>query len=84
MHEEENVTAAQIVNAVSKFYRARETEHKDSEMCIVAVLSSGDNGQVIGYDDKRLNDMEIIELFTNDNAPKLAGKPKLFFFTHTR
>ena len=53
-------------------------------MCIVAVLSSGGNGQVNGYDDKKVNDMEILELFSNGNAPKLVGKPKLFFFTHTR
>jgi len=76
------LTEAQIRKTVTSFYKELESEHRDSEMCIVAVISTGNNGQLNSSDGNQINDTEILKLISS--APKLAGKPKLFLFAHTR
>jgi hypothetical protein len=51
---------------------------------MVAILSSGKIGHIDGYDGSHISDMEILQMFGNSWAPKLAGKPKFFIFTHFR
>lgn len=43
------------------------------------MLSHGQNGTVYGSDGKEVFIRELTEPFTSNQAPTLAGKPKLFF-----
>jgi hypothetical protein len=56
----------------------------ECEISIVVVLSRGEEGYIIDSDGKRLSDMKIVEMFSNQLAPNLAGRPKLFIFSHFR
>ncbi|XP_077580810.1 caspase-8 isoform X2 [Stigmatopora nigra] len=46
---------------------------------VVCVLSHGESGCVFGSDEKKVFLRELTQPFTSENAPTLAGKPKLFF-----
>ena len=57
----------------------REKEEDQHDAFILVVLSYGGNGTVICTDDKEVPLRDIVNVFTDDNCPKLKGKPKLFF-----
>lgn len=46
---------------------------------MVCVLSHGDLGSVFGTDEKKVLLQELTQPFLSQNAPTLAGKPKMFF-----
>ncbi|KAF6085478.1 caspase 2 [Phyllostomus discolor] len=53
--------------------------HRDTDSCIVALLSHGVEGGVYGVDGKVLQLQEVFRLFDNANCPSLQNKPKMFF-----
>lgn len=46
---------------------------------MVCVLSHGELGSVYGTDDKEVLLKQLMQPFTSQKAPTLAGKPKMFF-----
>jgi caspase 7 len=59
-------------------------DHSRADMIIVAVLSHGDEGEIEGVDGKFVKEKTLLSMFTDENCPDLAGKPKLFIFLHCR
>jgi hypothetical protein len=53
-------------------------------MCIVAILSHGDNGLVFARDGRSVPTEWILRQFNNSTAPQLKGKPKFFIFQACR
>ncbi len=61
-----------------------EKDHSKADMIIVAVLSHGDEGEIEGVDGKFVKEKTLLSMFTDENCPDLAGKPKLCIFLHCR
>ncbi len=76
-----DLTAAQMLAHTVEF---AETDHTNSDMIILAVLSHGDEGEIDGVDGKFVKEKTLLSMFTDENCPDLVGKPKLFIFLHCR
>jgi hypothetical protein len=69
---------------------ARRHEHSCYDSCVVAIMSHGIAGSskqdsiIMCADGQRLKIDWVLEQFTNDNAPSLRAKPKIFFFQTCR
>ena len=59
-------------------------EHRQSQMCIVAILSHGREGAVISREGHGVSVASIMERFNSRNCQALARKPKLFIFQACR
>ena len=59
-------------------------QHKDSQMCIVIVLSHGREGAVISREGDGVSVASIIDKFNSQSCQALIGKPKLFIFQACR
>jgi hypothetical protein len=65
---------------------AQREEHSRYDSCVVAIMSHGGFGSskrdstILAADCKPLEIDWVLEQFTNENAPHLVGKPKIFFF----
>ncbi len=70
-----------MMEAVQNF---SEDDHTSSQMCIVTIMSHGENGRIFGNDGLFVEIEELLKLFNNQAAPGLMGKPKLFIFAHCR
>ena len=54
-------------------------DHIDSQMCIVIILSHGNDGGLINAaDGKSVPTEYVLRRFNNDACPALKGKPKFF------
>ena len=51
---------------------------------VLVLLTHGNEGYVVGSDNKQVELAWIYELFNNDNCTPLRGKPKLFFIDACR
>ena len=77
-----NLPAGLLEEAVRDF--SQDENHDGSQMCIVIVMSHGDNGVIFGTDGNGVEDEALVTMFSNENAPSLVGKPKLIVFAHCR
>jgi hypothetical protein len=59
-------------------------EHKDSDMCVVAILSHGDEGLIFSKDGRKVSTEWLLSRFNNDGCPALKGKPKFFILQACR
>ncbi len=76
-----NLTAGLIVEMVKDF---SQEDNSQSQMCIVAIMSHGENGVILGTDGIGVKEEDILNMFHNEAAPQLRGKPKFFIFAHCR
>ena len=67
---------------IKKF--AEMPEHKESQMCIVVVLSHGEEGAVISREGNGVSVALIMDKFNSRNCRALATKPKWFIFQACR
>ncbi|CAH8438427.1 unnamed protein product [Heterobilharzia americana] len=51
---------------------------------VICLMSHGTIGRIYGVDGNSLSIHELTSLFTADNCPSLAGKPKIFFIQACR
>ncbi len=63
---------------------ARQDEHSKADMCVVAILSHGDNGLVFATEGRTVPTEWILRQFNNQACPMLKGKPKFFIFQACR
>jgi hypothetical protein len=68
---------------------AQRGEHSQYDSCVVAVMSHGTAGStkeksIIAADGQYLEIGWILEQFSNEKAPSLRRKPKIFFFQTCR
>lgn len=54
-------------------------DHTNNDCLAVAVMSHGSTYGRIRARDKDYTANELVEFFSGENCPSLAGKPKLFF-----
>ena len=60
-------------------------DHAQADMCVVIVLSHGDDGDLIYSCDGRVVSAEyLLRQFNNDACPLLKGKPKFFILQACR
>ena len=78
----QNLTADMIEDTVRNF--SEDEDHSRAQMCVVVVMSHGDNGAIFGVDGRSVDDETLVAMFNNDSAPLLKGRPKLFVFSHCR
>ena len=76
-----NLSAQEMLEDVQNF---SEDDHTSSQMCIVIIMSHGENGKIYGVDGLLVQSEELLKMFNNQAAPGLIGKPKLFIFAHCR
>ena len=68
------------VNAFSK-----NDDHQYGEMCVVIILSHGNDGGLINAaDGKSVSTEYVLRKFNNDACPALKGKPKFFILQACR
>jgi hypothetical protein len=69
---------------------AQRREHARYDSCVVAIMSHGEAGcskqdsVIIAANGQCLEIEWILEQFTNENAPSLRARPKIFFFQTCR
>ena len=64
---------------------AQNTKHWTSDMCIVAIMSHGDENHLLSADGYGLDiQKELLEKFNTANCPGLEGKPKWFIIQACR
>ncbi|XP_002737985.3 caspase-3-like, partial [Saccoglossus kowalevskii] len=61
-----------------------QTDHRDCDCLVIAILSHGDDGIVHGTDGESVAIESLTEYFHGDRCPSLVGKPKLFFIQSCR
>jgi hypothetical protein len=63
-------------------FLAARSDHSDCDCFVMAVLSHGDKGILYSYD-RYYEIATMLDVFTAEKCPTLAGKPKLFFIQVT-
>jgi hypothetical protein len=69
---------------------AQRKSHSQYDSCVVAIMSHGKAGSnkqdstIIAADGQQLEIDWVLEQFTNENAPSLKARPKIFFFQTCR
>jgi hypothetical protein len=69
---------------------AQRRDHSRYDSCVVAVMSHGSAGcstqdsVIVAANGDYLEIEWVLEQFTNENAPSLRGRPKIFFFQTCR
>ena len=64
---------------------AKNLKHKMSDMCVVAIMSHGDEKSLLSTDGDLLDiQTELLEKFNTANCPDLEGKPKWFIIQACR
>lgn len=63
---------------------ARSPAHNAAEMCVVIILSHGDNGLIYGSDGRKIENEWLLRQFNNEGCPALKGKPKFFLLQACR
>ncbi len=59
-------------------------EHWNSDMCVVAILSHGEDGLIFSKDGRQISTEWLLGRFNNDGCPALKGKPKFFILQACR
>ncbi len=65
-----NLTADLIVEMAKNF---SQEDNSQSQMCIVAIMSHGENGVILGTDGIGVKEEVILNMFHNEAAPQIAG-----------
>jgi hypothetical protein len=78
----QNLTKNQMWTKLETF--AKEAEKADLNATVVIIISHGQDENITGIDGEDLIIEKIVDLFSNENCPKLRRKPKLFFFNCCR
>ena len=77
-----DLTASEMRETLEEY---AEKNYKKCDCFILAILTHGEKGGMLhGTDDVLINITEIANLYTGQNCPSLAGKPKLFFIQACR
>ncbi len=63
---------------------AESPSHADAEMCVVAILSHGENGLIFSSDGRQIPTEMVLAQFNNESCPALKGKPKFFILQACR
>ncbi|CAH8440182.1 unnamed protein product, partial [Heterobilharzia americana] len=63
---------------------SQKTNHEEYNCLVICLMSHGTIGRIYGVDGNSLSIHELTSLFTADNCPSLAGKPKIFFIQACR
>ncbi|TNN08539.1 Caspase-8, partial [Schistosoma japonicum] len=77
-----NLSAGEIQAQLE--HLGKKTNHNEYDCLIICLMSHGTIGRIYGVDGNSLSIHELTSLFTSDNCPTLAGKPKLFFIQACR
>ncbi len=60
-------------------------DHAQADMCVVIILSHGDEGDLIyAQDGRKVSAEYLLRKFNNDACPMLKGKPKFFILQACR
>ena len=59
-------------------------DHKNTGMCVVVMMSHGNEGILEGTDGKDFKEDDLFEMFSDTKCPSMKGKPKLFMFSACR
>ena len=79
----DNLTYNKIITVVDDF--AQDFRHRRSDMCIVAIMSHGNEKNLLSADGVLLDiETELLEKFNTANCPDLEGKPKCFIIQACR
>ena len=54
-------------------------DHSYFDCVIVCILSHGSQGKIVGPDGIAVDVLQLTDIFSRENCPTLADKPKLFF-----
>ena len=68
-------------NEVQKF---ASQDHTNTGMCVVAMMSHGNDGTLEGTDGNHFKEDDLFEMFSDEKCPQMKGKPKLFMFSACR
>ena len=60
------------------------SNHSTFDCLVIAILSHGVEGGILGTDEGLVRIEDIINQFSGLNCPTMAGKPKLFFLQACR
>ncbi|CAH8433466.1 unnamed protein product [Schistosoma turkestanicum] len=77
-----NLSADEI--QVQLEHLGKKTNHHEYDCLVICLMSHGTIGRIYGVDGNSLSIHELTSIFTADNCPSLAGKPKLFFIQACR
>uniref|UniRef100_A0A3Q0KNC3 Subfamily C14A unassigned peptidase (C14 family) n=1 Tax=Schistosoma mansoni TaxID=6183 RepID=A0A3Q0KNC3_SCHMA len=77
-----NLSAGEIQAQLE--HLGKKTNHHEYDCLVICLMSHGTIGRIYGVDGNSLSIHELTSIFTADNCPSLAGKPKLFFIQACR
>ncbi|XP_072036336.1 caspase-3-like isoform X1 [Amphiura filiformis] len=77
----EDLRAGQMKHNLKELARSN---HSTFDCLVVAILSHGIEGGILGIDEGLVRIEDIINPFSGQNCPTMAGKPKLFFLQACR
>ncbi|VDP73767.1 unnamed protein product [Schistosoma curassoni] len=77
-----NLSAGEIQAQLE--HLGKKTDHHEYDCLVICLMSHGTIGRIYGVDGNSLSIHELTSIFTADNCPSLAGKPKLFFIQACR
>ena len=80
--QKKDLTFYEMEEAIQEF--AKDSRHASADMCVVAIMSHGQEKAIISKDNKELEINWILEQFNNRNCENLRGKPKFFIFQSCR
>jgi transposase len=87
-HLNADVFLQDMKRKIKQFAQRKEHSHYDS--CVVAIMSHGRMGYskqdstIVAADGHQLAIDWVLEQFTNEKAPSLRARPKIFFFQTCR
>ena len=64
---------------LTTFKQISEINHNPYDAFVCCILTHGLKGELAGADKRFIKTQQILNLFTSDKCPSLAGKPKVFF-----
>ena len=78
-----NLKYTELIMMIAEF--SQNVKHKRSDMCIVAIMSHGDEKNIVTADGFYLDiQTQILEKFNTANCPNLERKPKWFIIQACR
>ena len=82
VQHETNLSKNELYRAIAAF--ADRPEHAAADVAVLAVMTHGVNEGLMGADGKVLPFHSVIDCFSDEKAPNLAGKPKWLIFQACR
>ncbi|XP_067279478.1 caspase 21, apoptosis-related cysteine peptidase [Pseudorasbora parva] len=78
---EKNLSANEMINVMRKVSKEN---HTDNSCFVCVLMSHGEEGTILGSDQRWIPVKTLTSLMTSDLCPSLQDKPKLFFFQACR